>query len=72
METSGDRRNWNDLQLRQAVDENHSWRAVARALGLNDLSAGTIRALKRHTERLELVTAHFTGHAGGPTESYVR
>ena len=61
MKTSGDRRTWDDLQLRQAVEENHSWRAVARALGLNGTSAGTIRVLKRHADRLELDTGHFTG-----------
>jgi hypothetical protein len=61
MKTSGDRRTWTDLQLRQAVMDSQSWRAVADALGLNGTSAGTVRSLKRHAVRLELDTAHFTG-----------
>jgi hypothetical protein len=61
MTTWGDRRTWNDNDLRQAVGENHSWRGVARALGLKGTSAGTVRALKKHAERLALDTAHFTG-----------
>ncbi|MEU4191518.1 group I intron-associated PD-(D/E)XK endonuclease [Kribbella sp. NPDC026611] len=61
MKPSGDRRTWNDEQLRQAVEGSRSWRAVARALGLHGTSAGTIRVLKRHAVRLALDTAHFTG-----------
>jgi SRSO17 transposase len=60
MTTSGARRTWNDDDLRHAVADSHSWRGVARALGLKGTSAGTVRALKRHAERLELDTAHFT------------
>jgi len=60
MKTSGDRRTWNDAQLRQAVADKQSWRAVAGALGLKGTSAGTIRGLKRHAARLELDTSHFT------------
>ncbi|MFF0342945.1 group I intron-associated PD-(D/E)XK endonuclease [Kribbella sp. NPDC004875] len=61
MSTPGDRRTWTDDQLRQAVESNPSWRAVARALGLKGTSAGTIRVIKRHAARLELDTSHFTG-----------
>ncbi|WP_133801330.1 group I intron-associated PD-(D/E)XK endonuclease [Kribbella caucasensis] len=61
MSTSGDTRTWTDDQLRQAVADNKSWRAVARAVGLKGTSAGTIRSLQRHTTRLELNTSHFTG-----------
>ncbi|MGW5188794.1 hypothetical protein ACWEOO_06035 [Kribbella sp. NPDC004138] len=61
MTTWGDRRTWNDDDLRQAAAENHSWRGVARALGLKGTSAGTVRSLKKHAERLALDTAHFTG-----------
>lgn len=56
-----DRRTWNDDDLRRAVVGNHSWRGVARELGLKGTSAGTVRALKKHAERLALDTAHFTG-----------
>lgn len=61
MATTGDRRTWNDDQLREAVASSPSWRAVARALGLKGTSAGTIRAIRRHAARLELDTTHFTG-----------
>ncbi|GAA3114926.1 hypothetical protein JOF29_003781 [Kribbella aluminosa] len=61
MTTSGDRRTWDDDDLRRAVEDNHSWRGVARALGLKGTSAGTVRALKKHAERLALDTPHFTG-----------
>lgn len=39
----------------------HSWRGVARALGLKGTSAGVIRTVKRHATRLELDSSHFTG-----------
>ncbi|MFD7155418.1 group I intron-associated PD-(D/E)XK endonuclease [Kribbella sp. NPDC059898] len=58
MGAMGDRRGWNDDELRQAVNSSVSWRAVARALGLKDTSAATPR---RHAARLELDTSHFTG-----------
>ncbi|GAA0946234.1 hypothetical protein GCM10009554_41810 [Kribbella koreensis] len=61
MNTIGDKRGWGDAQLRKAVEDNTSWRAVARALGLKDTSAGVIRTIKRHAVRLELETGHFTG-----------
>lgn len=61
MAATRDRRTWNDDQLRQAVANNRSWRAVARALGLKATSAGVIRTVKRHAARLELECTHFTG-----------
>ncbi|WP_405064665.1 group I intron-associated PD-(D/E)XK endonuclease [Kribbella sp. NBC_01505] len=61
MNTLGDRRNWTDDDLRSAISTSHSWRGVARALGLKGTSAGSIRVLKRHAERLGLDSAHFTG-----------
>jgi hypothetical protein len=61
MNTTGDTRTWNDEQLRVAVEGNHSWRAVACALGLKGTSAGVVRTIKRHASRLELDTSHFTG-----------
>lgn len=59
--TTGDRRRWNDDQLRKAVENSLSWRAVARALGLKGTSSGVIRSIKRHATRLDLDTSHFTG-----------
>ncbi|MEI8412017.1 group I intron-associated PD-(D/E)XK endonuclease [Kribbella sp. CCNWLY201] len=61
MAATKDRRTWNDAQLRQAVADNQSWRAVARALGLKATSAGVIRTIKRHADRLGLNATHFTG-----------
>ncbi|GAB3922470.1 hypothetical protein GCM10029976_011010 [Kribbella albertanoniae] len=61
MKTLGDRRKWTDDDLCSAMKNNHSWRGVARALGLKDTSAGVIRTLKRHAGRLGLGAAHFTG-----------
>ena len=54
-------RTWTDDQLREAVRVNRSWRAVARALGLKGTSAGVIRTIKKHADRLELDVSHFTG-----------
>lgn len=53
-----DRRKWTDEQLRTAILREHSWRGVARALGLRPTSTVTIR---RHATRLGLDTSHFTG-----------
>jgi hypothetical protein len=50
----------NPEDLRRAVATEHSWRGVARALGLSCTSAGTIRALKRRAAKLGLDTSHFT------------
>jgi hypothetical protein len=61
MNTTGDSRSWSDAQLRKAIEDSQTWRAVARALGLKDKSAGVIRTVKRHASRLELNTSHFTG-----------
>ncbi len=61
MAATRDKRTWNDAQLRQAVADSQSWRAVARALGLKATSAGVIRTMKRHADRLGLDTLHFTG-----------
>jgi hypothetical protein len=61
MNAIGDKRSWSDTQLRKAVEDNRSWRAVARSLGLKGTSAGVVRTIKRHALRLELDTGHFTG-----------
>ncbi len=53
-------RTWNDDQLAYAVAVERSWRGVCRALGLKGTSAGVLRSVKRHAERLQLDTAHFT------------
>jgi hypothetical protein len=58
MKTPGDRRTWNDEELREAVRTSPSWRGVARALGLKGTS---VRVIRRHAARLELDTSHFTG-----------
>jgi hypothetical protein len=49
---------WTDEQLRTAVAQQRSWRAVARALGLQ---VSTTNNLRRHAVRLRLDTSHFTG-----------
>lgn len=58
--TSG-RRTFTDAELRVAVRASRSWRQVARRLGLKGTSAGVIRTIRRHADRLELDSAHFTG-----------
>ncbi|HEY0689761.1 MAG TPA: hypothetical protein VGD71_12050 [Kribbella sp.] len=64
MNTTMDRRTWTDAQLRDAVEESQSWRAVARALGLKGTSAGVIRTVKRHAKRLGL--ERFALHRAAP------
>jgi hypothetical protein len=59
--TPADLRSWNDVQLREAVAGSRSWRAVARALELKGTSAGVIRTLKRHADRLELPSSVLAG-----------
>lgn len=54
-------RRWTDDQLRAAIRTSRSWRAVARALGLKGTSAGVIRTIRKHADRLELDVSHFTG-----------
>ncbi|WP_026162448.1 group I intron-associated PD-(D/E)XK endonuclease [Kribbella catacumbae] len=61
MNTIGDKRSWSDAQLRKAVEGSLTWRAVARLLGLKANSAGVIRTIKRHADRLGLDASHFTG-----------
>ncbi|WP_375476125.1 group I intron-associated PD-(D/E)XK endonuclease [uncultured Jatrophihabitans sp.] len=54
-------RTYSDDDLARAVLSAHSWRGVLRALGLRATSAGSARSVRRHTERLGLSYAHFTG-----------
>jgi hypothetical protein len=58
---NSDRRTWTDSQLASAVAKSRSWRGVMRELGLGVTSAGSIQAVKRHVNRLDLDTSHFTG-----------
>lgn len=52
-------RTWTDEQLTDAVAVERSWRGVCRRLGLKGTSAGVLRSVKRHAERLHLDTTHF-------------
>jgi PD-(D/E)XK endonuclease len=54
-------RSWSDAQLTEAVKAASSWRGVTRELGLNSMSAGVIRIVRRHAVRLGLDTSHFRG-----------
>jgi hypothetical protein len=54
-------RTWSDSELKDAVAASANWRHVMRALGLNADSAGAIRIVRRHVERLGLDTSHFRG-----------
>lgn len=50
-----------DAQLKDAVAASTNWRDVMRAIGLGANSAGAIRIVKRHVDRLGLDTSHFRG-----------
>lgn len=52
---------WSEFDLRRAIDNERSWRGVARALGRSPTSAGAIRTIRRHAERLGIDSSHFTG-----------
>jgi PD-(D/E)XK endonuclease len=52
---------WSDTQLAEAVAASTNWRGVMRELGLNVMSAGAIRIVRRHVVRLGLDTSHFRG-----------
>jgi PD-(D/E)XK endonuclease len=58
---SAQQRTWTDAQLTDAVRASSNWRGVMRVLGLNELSAGAIRNVRRHVGRLGLDTSHFRG-----------
>jgi hypothetical protein len=47
--------------LTEAVKVSSSWRGVMRQLGLNAMSAGAIRIVRRHAVQLGLDTSHFRG-----------
>ncbi|GGS50227.1 hypothetical protein GCM10010156_06180 [Planobispora rosea] len=67
-----DRRTWADAQLVEAVSNASSWRGVLRLLDLKANSAGSIRAVRRHAERLELDTGHFVGQRRWRDEDFAR
>lgn len=52
-------RTWTDDQLTKAVTEEHSWRAVARSLGMKSTSSWAL--VHRRAEELGLDTSHFRG-----------
>ena len=52
---------WSDTQLTDAVKAASNWRGVMRELGLNAMSSGAIRIVRRHAVRLGLDTSHFRG-----------
>jgi hypothetical protein len=54
-------RQYTDEQLARAVVEAHSWRGVLRRLGLAATSAGAMRSVRGHADRLALDHSHFRG-----------
>lgn len=52
---------YSDNQLVDAVESSRSWRGVLRALGLAGTSAGAMRSVRAHADRLTLDYSHFTG-----------
>jgi hypothetical protein len=54
-------RRYTDEQLVAAVETSRSWREVLRRLGLTATSAGAMRSVRGHAERLGLDFTHFTG-----------
>lgn len=57
----GRERTYDDQQLSRAVAECRSWRGVLRSLGLSGTSAGAMRSIRSHADRLGLDYGHFTG-----------
>lgn len=54
-------RTYSDEQLIAALKEGRSWRSVLQSLGLKGTSAGSLRSVRRHADRLRLDYSHFTG-----------
>lgn len=63
------KRTWTDQQLVDAVELNHSWRAVLRALGLGPGSSLAI--VQRRVVELNLDTSHFRGKRAWADEALV-
>lgn len=55
------RRTYTDEQLRGAIARSTSWRATLRELGLAATSAGAMRSVRSHADRLQLDYGHFIG-----------
>lgn len=64
-------RTYTDGQLAVAIAASHSWRGVLRELGLVATSAGAMRSVRAHADRLDIDYGHFTGQRGW-TESRLR
>ncbi len=62
MYTNSSLRTWSDDQLANAVKTSTSWRGVIRSLGLKATSAGQVRVVRHHAERLKLDASHFRGN----------
>lgn len=54
-------RSYTDEQLRSAIGASTSWRGALRALGLSATSAGAMRSVRSHADRLQADYGHFTG-----------
>jgi hypothetical protein len=62
-------RTWTDEQLAKAVTAEHSWRAVARALGLSSTSSWVL--IQRRAKELGLDASHFRGKRAWSDEALV-
>lgn len=54
-------RTYTDVQLAAAIAASQSWRGVLRQLGLAATSAGAMRSIRSHANRLGIGYGHFTG-----------
>lgn len=54
-------RTYSDQQLATAISTASSWRGTLRALGLVATSAGSMRSLRAHADRLGIDYSHFVG-----------
>lgn len=54
-------RSYTDVELTQAIAVSRSWRGVLRELGLAATSAGAMRSIRSHANRLGISYGHFTG-----------
>lgn len=54
-------RRYSDDDLIRAMKSSTSWRGVLRMLGLRSSSAGAMRSVRAHADRLELSYSHFRG-----------
>jgi len=59
-------RSWTDNQLKKAVKDANSYRQILKNLGLSE-SGGSYTNIKKHVERLNLSTDHFT-KSGRPSK----